>query len=322
MKIGNLGRMFFRLMLRKYSFFLFFGCAITVSSLFAQTAWQHLGVNEGLAQGYVGAIMQDSRGFLWFGTGDGLSRYDGYAFKNFRNDPNDSTTISTGIILALHECTSGLILVGFLPGNIDIYDPATEQFFHLRNIQWSPTILAQLFSIVEDTSGTHWVGRYKEVLEIRQLLNRGENIRSESFQVTSHREFHQDGGRHEPFSLSSELTVMTYSDRSGGVWVWSDERVHVLNRQLPKLPEFQKGARKLRLNNGNEIVEDNSGMMWFSISDSIRCTLYSFSPETGETKRIAINDTSFMYKTHPMLNVDTRGNLWLIGNHELIKLDP
>ena len=51
-----------------------------------QVHFSHIGVNDGLSQSSVYTIFQDSRGFMWFGTGDGLNRYDGYEIKTYRND--------------------------------------------------------------------------------------------------------------------------------------------------------------------------------------------------------------------------------------------
>jgi ligand-binding sensor domain-containing protein len=48
---------------------------------------ERIGTEEGLSQGFIGAIFQDSKGFMWFGTRDGLNRYDGYHFKVFRYNP-------------------------------------------------------------------------------------------------------------------------------------------------------------------------------------------------------------------------------------------
>ena len=59
-----------------------------------RVAFRHLTIADGLSQNAVSAIVQDRRGFMWFGTKDGLDRYDGYQFVVFRHDPFDSTSIS------------------------------------------------------------------------------------------------------------------------------------------------------------------------------------------------------------------------------------
>jgi hypothetical protein len=63
--------------------------------------FRHLQVENGLSNNAVICTLQDKRGFLWFGTKDGLDRYDGYAFKVFRNDPDDRGSIGSNFIHSL-----------------------------------------------------------------------------------------------------------------------------------------------------------------------------------------------------------------------------
>ncbi len=65
--------------------------------------FEHLSIENGLSSNTINAILQDRRGFMWFGTGGGLNRYDGYTFTSYQHDPEDNTTISDNIIRALVE---------------------------------------------------------------------------------------------------------------------------------------------------------------------------------------------------------------------------
>ncbi|RYY21544.1 MAG: hypothetical protein EOO04_18055 [Chitinophagaceae bacterium] len=71
--------------------------------------------------------LQDRHGFMWFGTKDGLNRYDGYSFKVFRNEPGDTNSIGRNIIFSLFEEDDGTMWVGTDRG-LFIYNPATESF--------------------------------------------------------------------------------------------------------------------------------------------------------------------------------------------------
>ena len=65
---------------------------------------------------------------MWFGTKDGLNRFDGYDFRTFRNIPNDSTSLSDNNIWALYEDFQGNIWAGTQGGILNCFDPATERF--------------------------------------------------------------------------------------------------------------------------------------------------------------------------------------------------
>src|SRR5580698_6380585 len=62
---------------------------------------KHYGVEEGLSQGSVTCLAQDKQGFIWVGTGSGVNRFDGYAFREFQNDPHDTTSLSDDHVYAL-----------------------------------------------------------------------------------------------------------------------------------------------------------------------------------------------------------------------------
>ena len=63
--------------------------------------FDHLDINSGLSQNNVLCVLQDSRGFMWFGTRDGLNRYDGYKFTLYRNDLANDHSLSNNFITAL-----------------------------------------------------------------------------------------------------------------------------------------------------------------------------------------------------------------------------
>ena len=71
----------------------------------------HLTTKDGLSQGYVTAIVQDRRGFMWFATRDGLNRYDGYTFVVYKHVPNDPGSLNANFIQDLMEDDRGFLWV-------------------------------------------------------------------------------------------------------------------------------------------------------------------------------------------------------------------
>ena len=85
-------------------------------------------IEDGLSQGTIVSIYQDSRGFMWFGTQDGLNRFDGYQFKIYKNNPTDSTSISHNWVWSMAEDSAGYIWLGTFAGGLNRYDPRTDRF--------------------------------------------------------------------------------------------------------------------------------------------------------------------------------------------------
>src|ERR1700733_6121378 len=90
-------------------------------TVFAQP--QHLkfiriGPEAGLSQSNVTTILQDSRGFMWFGTPDGLNRYDGYKFSIYRNDPKGPMSLSDSHIKDIFEDPQGIIWIATSDGGL------------------------------------------------------------------------------------------------------------------------------------------------------------------------------------------------------------
>src|ERR1700712_2847193 len=93
-----------------------------------QLHFDHLGTAEGLSQLNPMCILQDSRGFIWIGTADGLNRYDGYKFKIFRNDVKDTTSLGNNYVQDIIEDKDGNIWVATIGGGLNKYDRKTNRF--------------------------------------------------------------------------------------------------------------------------------------------------------------------------------------------------
>lgn len=106
---------------------------LNTKTIFAQTvSFDHYSVQDGLSQSEIICIFQDSRGFLWFGTQNGLNRFDGYTFKKYIRDPADIRSISNNWIFSIAEDKGGNLLVG-TKGGLNKLDIETDCFTLLRH---------------------------------------------------------------------------------------------------------------------------------------------------------------------------------------------
>src|SRR5215211_5823950 len=103
--------------------------------------FDHISIEQGLSQSSVRVILQDSRGFIWFGTEDGLNRYDGYNFKTFKPDPDVSSSLSDRWITSIVEDQDGYLWIGTRQGGLNRYDSRTEEFDHYLHDDHLPSSL-------------------------------------------------------------------------------------------------------------------------------------------------------------------------------------
>jgi signal transduction histidine kinase/ligand-binding sensor domain-containing protein/DNA-binding response OmpR family regulator len=132
-------------------------------SIFAQTEdikFEKLMVDDGLSHNIVRAIINDHRGFMWFGTTDGLCRYDGYNFKVYKNIPGDTTRLSGNQIRGLYEDRSGQIWIGTEWSGLCRFDSQTDGFvrYSTKNGLTNPNVVSVIFESVHDNKTILWVG--------------------------------------------------------------------------------------------------------------------------------------------------------------------
>src|ERR1700712_5946468 len=94
----------------KFLLFIFF---LSCTTSFAQNVeFEHITDRDGLINNSVTAIIKDSEGFMWFGTFNGLSRYDGYSFTHYVNDPKDKSSLSDNRIRFIFETKEKVLFIG------------------------------------------------------------------------------------------------------------------------------------------------------------------------------------------------------------------
>ncbi len=114
-------------------------------------------IRDGLSQTTVNAILQDSKGFMWFGTKDGLNRYDGISFRQYKRDRNNPRSLGNNFVTALYEDAEGNIWVGTDTG-VYIYCPVMDTFRHFSESSDRQTYMERsVATIVGDNLGRVWI---------------------------------------------------------------------------------------------------------------------------------------------------------------------
>ena len=114
-------------------FFVLFLAPLLVLPQRREFQFKHLTTQDGLSQSVVTSILQDDKGFMWFGTRDGLNKYDGYKFTVYRNDPEVPGTISNNYVRCLLKDRKGNLWVGTFDGGLSLYDREKDNFIVFRH---------------------------------------------------------------------------------------------------------------------------------------------------------------------------------------------
>ena len=115
-------------------------------------------IEDGLSQTSIICLFQDSRGFIWAGTQDGLNRYDGYNFVIFRNQPGDPNSITYNYIRCIIEDKDGNLWIGTDFGlNKYIYEESKFQHFVADGSDPNSLMENQVFNLYEDKEGIIWI---------------------------------------------------------------------------------------------------------------------------------------------------------------------
>ncbi|HNS50228.1 MAG TPA: two-component regulator propeller domain-containing protein [Anaerolineae bacterium] len=258
----------------------------------------NLSLDQGLSQSVVQAIWQDSQGFLWLGTQDGLNRYDGYTFRIFKNDPGDPASLSNNYVYSLAEDADGSLWVG-TAGGLNRYDPATERFEALFHDPLDPNTPSSdaVGDVLVDSAGALWAGT------VSQGINRLEGG------VWTRYLPNPD----DPSGLSSGAITALFEDSSGTLWVGTTGGgLNRLDRATGRFTRYlndQQDPLSLPDNSVASIAEGPDGTLWLATSGG----LAAFDPTTGRCTRYASDPSdpgSLGDNLLLVVYVDRSGTLW------------
>lgn len=278
------------------------GLFIRLSPQGEDVHFRHIAKSDGLSQNTVYSILQDRNGFMWFGTENGLNRYDGYDFTVFNHVPGDPASISHGAILRLYEDREGIIWVGTLNGGLNRYDPHSGEFRSYRHAADRGDSLSSdiVGAILEDRDGALWIGtdngldrldrtsgkftRYPlatdrpgasnhihDICEDRQgglwISNFGGGVTHMDRGTGKLRHYRHDPA--DPASLSNDFTYRVHQDREGALWVCTEDglnRLDPASGQFTRIPIQPAAAGAPHRDQIYAICEDRNGRLWFGTS--------------------------------------------------------
>lgn len=306
-------------------------------------SFQHISTESGLPQNTVNVIFQDSRGYMWFGTYDGLSRFDGYQFVNFKNDPGDPDSISNNIVVSIVEDQQGFLWIGTAQNGVSRFDPTNGKFkrFISKNDDFDSLSHAQVNTIHLDTQQRVWVGTdhglnlflpekqafarfYNNPLDTQSLppgsivdiVNDGKgNLWVASNEMLAHFDVKQQVfSYYDKPDMPSQINSL-YLDTDNSLWVGTrfDGLYHLksTDQKFKQFAHNKNDPNSLSFNDVRSVLRVSNGDLWVATEEgglNVRRKgdqkFMAFKRNSSDPHSISINDIWFLYQ-------DKSGLLWI-----------
>lgn len=282
---------------------------IIISSSYGQRNYlfENISVPEGLSNSTVNYIFQDSNGFLWISTADGLNRYDGNSIKVFKNDPNDSTTIPSNDCSAIAEDEDGFIWIGVSKNIIAQFNPKNESFQSYRIETAGVTNISFFYSALLDSKKNLWFGSTSHgIQKFNKSKHKFEQVRLEASNNNP-----QWGNIYSIVELKNGNILA--ADYGNGIKIYNEK----LNAFQPYYLKANFSPNELQV-----IYEDVSGNIWFGG----RNQLIKYSPsfytiDNYDLFSLIKNPTSYDNVTG--ITQDIEGYLWAgVYSQGLYRIEP
>jgi ligand-binding sensor domain-containing protein/serine phosphatase RsbU (regulator of sigma subunit) len=280
-----------------------------LTELFSQQriVFNHLTVEDGLSQSAVTCIFQDRKGFMWFGTQDGLNRYDGYKFKIFKNDPSDTNSLTENFIFSIFENRAGVLYIETQNGTLHQYNPRSESFLVVQkdSVNLEDARVSTVGALLQESSGIIWTGGLSKGTGLKRTdINTG--------QITIFKHDPED-----PSSLSDDKVYSVFRDRTGNLWVGTYNGLDRFDEQTGKFYHYRNdpdNPNSLPDNWVWPVYEDSRGNFWIGTVNSGLCLFDSGSNTFINYKNdpndpASIND-NFIFSIYE----DRSGLIWIGTN--------
>jgi len=248
---------------------------------------------DGLSQTRVSQIVQDDRGFIWFGTQYGIDRYDGYEFKVFVHEAGRVNSLAGAYVYSLFKDRSGMLWIG-CNRVLDRFDPRTETFTHYRvETDELANLGSTVVHISQDRSGLLW-------------LATGTGLHR--LDPTTGAIVHFRHSADHPGGLSTNDITWSGEDRNGDFWVGTADGLDKFDRATGKVLLHIPMPDPIQV----AFFEDRFGQFWIyhefgaglALYDRASNTLTKYSFYRQEPSPDAMTGVTGMIE-------DGNGNLWL-----------
>jgi ligand-binding sensor domain-containing protein/signal transduction histidine kinase len=263
--------------------------------------FEGISIEQGLSQNTVNCIFQDSHGFLWFGTQDGLNKFDGYKFTVFKNDPSDSTSPSDNNFLYITEDNYGDLWCGTELGGMNKYDYSTGKFIHYSHDPKNPNSISYdyISVIYRDKKGIFWIG----------TQTGGLNKFDPKTKIFHHYKYDQSDSN----SLSNNTIYSICEDTEGFLWIGTLNGLNKFDKNTGKFKRFY--LEKYFSAKANAVLIyslfiSKDGILWIGTYED---GLISYDKSLNKFKRFQKQDSEYSLCSNKIESIyeDSEGRFWI-----------
>ncbi len=278
--------------------------------------FEQIFLEQGLSQSIVKCILQDREGFMYFGTEDGLNRYDGYTFTVMRNKPEDTNSLSYNDINTLCLDKEGNIWIGTFNSGLNKYNPYTKKItrFTHDNKNLNSISHNNITAICVDSAGIIWVGTDNGLNKLTlKDPSKGEYL--------IERILHQSNIQN---SLSNNSIYSLHLDRYSNLWIGTRNGLNFISKNQLHSKQIKFKCYKSNDNNNslsNNIIrviyEDSRGELWIGTDGGLNLGIKNSKGEIFSFKKYlhVPNDiSSISHNEIYAISEDNAGNLWIGTN--------
>ncbi len=264
-------------------------------------AFGHLTTDDGLSQNYVYAILQDSQGFMWFATRDGLNRYDGNTFIVYKHNPDDTNSLSANFTVDIIEDDNGFLWIACNNGGVNKFNPTTGRFTRYMHDPDNPKSLSDnsVESMTKDSHGQLWFGT------AFNGLNKFDPA-TETFSCY----------RNDSEGQFVGYVYDLFEDNRGDIWFVGDRGLFHVNTQTGLITHSLTAINRLAAHN---ISEDKAGNLWI-LAYSPLVGLVKYDRQTSRFTIYPLDDGVFLLHSCNLLD-DGKNGFWVPTSKGLYHFD-
>jgi ligand-binding sensor domain-containing protein len=257
-------------------------------------SFDYFSQESGLPNNQIQCIYQDRKGWIWLGTSQGLSRFDGYRFEKFVNSSDDTASLSGNLVRVIFEDHMGNLLIGTENGGLSIFDRRKERFIHpYRNNPEFSSRDVSVNAIAESADGKKYLGTDRALMiidttGILKTLRPLINLLPENF--------------------SGSFIRALQFDNMGNLWIGTNRGLFLYypERNLiepVRIPYFNEQSREVI-----ELFKDRDGLIWIGTYSN---GLFITDPATRSISQLKLDPVYERSETIRAISGGQNGDYWI-----------